>query len=118
MAAPRLGSAVSPGSSPSASRASSASYDAAWTLSPRAAAASSSAWAPDRPGDILALGWETTSDGTYASNAEKDLFLRKLKDLRPNNQVVLYCNRNFLLNHDTTSYAGDALWIADYVSAG
>jgi GH25 family lysozyme M1 (1,4-beta-N-acetylmuramidase) len=32
--------------------------------------------------------------------------------------VVLYCNRHFWLNVDTTSYAGDALWIADYVSAG
>ncbi|MFC9508728.1 glycoside hydrolase family 25 protein [Streptomyces sp. NPDC057002] len=74
--------------------------------------------APERAGDILAVDWETTSNGTHASNAEKDLFIRKLKDLRPNNQVVLYCNRNFWLNIDTTSYAGDALWIADYVSAG
>ncbi|MFC9683485.1 glycoside hydrolase family 25 protein [Streptomyces sp. NPDC056948] len=74
--------------------------------------------APERAGDILAVDWETTSNGTHASNAEKDLFIRKVKDLRPNNQVVLYCNRNFWLNIDTTSYAGDALWIADYVSAG
>ncbi|MFF5575036.1 glycoside hydrolase family 25 protein [Streptomyces luteogriseus] len=74
--------------------------------------------APDRAGDILAVDWETTSDGTHASNAEKDLFIRKLKDLRPNNRVILYCNRHFWRNVDTTSYAGDALWIADYVSAG
>ncbi|QTE01022.1 glycoside hydrolase family 25 protein [Streptomyces cyanogenus] len=74
--------------------------------------------APDRTGDILAVDWETTGDGTHASNAEKDRFIRKLKALRPHNRVVLYCNRHFWLNHDTTSYAGDGLWIADYVAAG
>ncbi|GGW74224.1 hydrolase [Streptomyces lucensis JCM 4490] len=74
--------------------------------------------APDRPGDILAVDWETTGDGTRASNAEKDRFIRKLKELRPHNRVVLYCNRSFWLTVDTTSYAGDGLWIADYVRAG
>jgi GH25 family lysozyme M1 (1,4-beta-N-acetylmuramidase) len=74
--------------------------------------------APDRPGDILAVDWETTSDGTHASNSEKDRFIRKVKELRPDNRVVLYCNRHFWLNIDTTSYAGDGLWIADYVTAG
>ncbi|MEW2611091.1 glycoside hydrolase family 25 protein [Streptomyces sp. NPDC047880] len=74
--------------------------------------------APDRPGDILAVDWETTGEGTHASNAEKDRFIRKLKGLRPENRVVLYCNRHFWLNVDTSSYAGDGLWIADYVSAG
>jgi GH25 family lysozyme M1 (1,4-beta-N-acetylmuramidase) len=74
--------------------------------------------APEKAGDILAVDWETTSDGTHASNAEKDLFIRKVKELRPNNPVVLYCNRNYWLTVDTTSYAGDALWIADYVTAG
>ncbi|KOV90259.1 glycoside hydrolase family 25 protein [Streptomyces sp. NRRL B-3648] len=73
---------------------------------------------PDRAGDILAVDWETTGDGTHASNAEKDRFLRKLKELRPHNRVVLYCNRHFWLDLDTTSYAGDGLWIADYVTAG
>ncbi|POX56536.1 muramidase [Streptomyces sp. Ru71] len=74
--------------------------------------------APDRPGDLLAVDWETTGEGTHASNAEKDRFLRKLKELRPHNRVVLYCNRHYWLNVDTTSYAGDGLWIADYVTAG
>jgi GH25 family lysozyme M1 (1,4-beta-N-acetylmuramidase) len=74
--------------------------------------------APDRPGDILAVDWETTGDGTHASNAEKDSFIRRLKALRPDNRVVLYANRDFWLTVDTTSYAGDGLWIADYVSAG
>ncbi|MER6187760.1 glycoside hydrolase family 25 protein [Streptomyces sp. NPDC001652] len=74
--------------------------------------------APERAGDILAVDWETTGDGTHATNAEKDRFIRKLKELRPNNRVVLYCNRNYWLDIDKTSYAGDALWIADYVTAG
>jgi len=76
------------------------------------------AHAPERAGDILAVDWETTGDGTHASNAEKDRFLRKVKELRPDNRVILYCNRNFWLNIDSTSYAGDGLWIADYVTAG
>ncbi|CAM5694643.1 MULTISPECIES: glycoside hydrolase family 25 protein [Streptomyces] len=74
--------------------------------------------APDRRGDLLAVDWETTGDGTHASNAEKDRFIRRLKELRPDNRVVLYCNRHFWLNIDSTSYAGDGLWIADYVTAG
>ncbi|MFI7404978.1 glycoside hydrolase family 25 protein [Streptomyces sp. NPDC049541] len=74
--------------------------------------------APSKAGDILAVDWERTSEGTHASNAEKDSFLRKVKALRPNHRVILYTNRDFWLNVDTTSYAGDGLWIADYVTAG
>ncbi|MER6673475.1 glycoside hydrolase family 25 protein [Streptomyces sp. NPDC000983] len=74
--------------------------------------------APEKAGDILAVDWESTSEGTHASNAEKDRFIRKVKELRPNHRVVLYCNRDYWLNVDTTSYAGDGLWIADYVPAG
>lgn len=74
--------------------------------------------APEKAGDVLAVDWETTGNGTHASNAEKDRFIREVKRLRPDHRVVLYCNRNFWLNIDTTSYAGDGLWIADYVTAG
>ncbi|CCK27318.1 hydrolase [Streptomyces davaonensis JCM 4913] len=74
--------------------------------------------APEKAGDILAVDWETTSDGTHATNAQKDLFIRKVKELRPNNPVILYTNRHYWLTVDTTSYAGDGLWIADYVTAG
>ncbi|MER5472675.1 glycoside hydrolase family 25 protein [Streptomyces sp. NPDC002935] len=74
--------------------------------------------APEKAGDLLAVDWETTGDGTHASNAEKDRFLRKVRELRPDHRVVLYTNRDFWLNVDTTSYAGDGLWIADYVTAG
>ena len=41
-----------------------------------------------------------------------------MKELRPDHRVILYANRNYWLNVDTTSYAGDGLWIADYVTAG
>jgi GH25 family lysozyme M1 (1,4-beta-N-acetylmuramidase) len=73
---------------------------------------------PEKAGDILVVDWETTGDGRHPSNAEKDRFIRKVKELRPNNRVILYCNRNYWLTVDTTSYAGDGLWIADYVTAG
>ncbi|WP_231156090.1 glycoside hydrolase family 25 protein [Streptomyces sp. CNZ748] len=74
--------------------------------------------APETRGDILAVDWETTGGGSHASNAEKDRFIKKVKDLRPHHRVILYANRHFWLNVDTTSYAGDGLWIADYVTAG
>jgi GH25 family lysozyme M1 (1,4-beta-N-acetylmuramidase) len=74
--------------------------------------------APEKRGDILAVDWERTGSGTRASNAEKDRFIREVKELRPHSKVILYCNRDFWLNVDTTSYAGDGLWIADYVTAG
>lgn len=74
--------------------------------------------APERAGDLLAVDWEETGDGTRADNAEKDHFIREVKRLRPNHRVLLYCSRTFWLNHDTTSYAGDGLWVADYVKAG
>ncbi|MFF2203636.1 GH25 family lysozyme [Streptomyces sp. NPDC058145] len=74
--------------------------------------------APEKAGELLAVDWETTSEGNHASNAEKDLFIRTVKQLRPHHRVLLYTNRDYWLNKDHTSYAGDGLWIADYVSAG
>ncbi|MEU6406970.1 GH25 family lysozyme [Streptomyces sp. NPDC046985] len=76
------------------------------------------AHAPEKAGDLLAVDWEPTGEGTHASNADKDRFIRKVKALRPHHRVLLYTNRDFWLHVDTTSYAGDGLWIADYVSAG
>ncbi|MFE0177707.1 glycoside hydrolase family 25 protein [Streptomyces sp. NPDC059002] len=74
--------------------------------------------APEKAGDLLAVDWEQTGEGTHASNAQKDSFIREVKRLRPNHRVMLYCNRHFWLTYDSTSYAGDGLWIADYVTAG
>ncbi|MEU2560324.1 glycoside hydrolase family 25 protein [Streptomyces longispororuber] len=74
--------------------------------------------APEKAGEFLAVDWEWTGDHTAATNAEKDRFIKEVKRLRPGHRTLLYCNRDFWLNRDTTSYAGDGLWIADYVTAG
>ncbi len=69
--------------------------------------------AASQEGDILACDWETDpSTGKHASCAEKDAFIKAVKKLRPTHKVVLYCNTSFWKNVDTTSYAGDGLWIA------
>ncbi|WP_405455201.1 glycoside hydrolase family 25 protein [Streptomyces sp. NBC_00101] len=73
---------------------------------------------PEEPGDLLAVDWETTGDGSRAGNTDKDRFLHELKRLRPDHRALLYCGRSFWREHDTTSYAGDGLWIADYVAPG
>lgn len=67
-----------------------------------------------RPGDILACDWEHTSSGTAATSAEKDAFMKEVKRLRPDHKVILYCNVDFWVNRDTSSYAADGLWIAQY----
>ncbi|MFE3603107.1 glycoside hydrolase family 25 protein [Streptomyces sp. NPDC059096] len=65
--------------------------------------------------DPLFADWEDSD----VSNAQKDSFLAEVKRLRgETHRVGLYCNRDYWLNRDTTSNAGDALWIADYVTAG
>src|SRR5690606_31511807 len=45
--------------------------------------------APLRPGDVLAVDWETTGGGTRASAAEKDRFLREVKERAQDHRVVL-----------------------------
>ncbi|MEU3187167.1 glycoside hydrolase family 25 protein [Streptomyces sp. NPDC006923] len=66
-------------------------------------------------GDPLFADWE--DDGV--SCAQKDAFLAEVKRLRgATHRVGLYCGQYYWLNRDTTSNAGDALWIADYVTAG
>lgn len=72
---------------------------------------------PEKEGDLLAVDWERTGDGTRASSADKDRFIREVKRLRPHHRVLLYCNRSFWINHDTSAYDGDGLWIADYGKA-
>lgn len=65
-----------------------------------------------QPGDILVCDWEPTTAGT-ASNADKDAFIRAVKQLRPDHKVVLYCDVARWTGVDKTSYCGDGLWIAD-----
>ena len=61
------------------------------------------------PGDSLWCDWEDTK----VSCAEKDAFIKECKRLRSDHIVGLYCNLSFWFHHDTTSYCGDGLWIAD-----
>lgn len=69
--------------------------------------------ADSQPGDMLAIDWETTQSGTHATGAEKDAALRAVQALRPGHKALLYCNTSFWKTLDTTSFAGDGLWIAD-----
>jgi hypothetical protein len=62
-----------------------------------------------KAGDVLALDWEDSG----VTGSEKDTFLKYLKSTAPGHKVVLYCNKDFWLNRDHTSYAADGLWIAD-----
>ncbi|MEU7044923.1 peptidoglycan-binding protein [Streptomyces varsoviensis] len=66
-------------------------------------------------GDPLFADWEDPG----VSCADKDRFLAEVKRLRgSNHRVGLYCNLDYWKHRDNTSQAGDALWIADYVTAG
>lgn len=62
-----------------------------------------------RPGDLIAYDWEEA----HTSQADRDAWMTHVKAKRPNNRVVLYCNKAFWKGRDTESYAGDGLWIAD-----
>lgn len=61
------------------------------------------------PGDFLALDWEDPG----VTSAQKDAWLNYVKAKRPGVKVILYCNRDYWVNRDQSSYAGDGLWIAD-----
>lgn len=63
-----------------------------------------------RTGEILALDWETPT----VSSAEKDDFLKRLKAAAPGHKVILYCNSDYWIHRDTSSYCADGLWIAEY----
>lgn len=67
------------------------------------------AHAKPQPRDVLACDWEDTG----VPCADKDAFIRAVKAAQPHLRVVLYCNRDFWLHRDTTSFVGDGLWIAD-----
>lgn len=65
-------------------------------------------------GDMLVCDWESAPGAGGASCAEKDAFLREVKRLRPTtHKVGLYCNTDYWLHRDKTSYCADFLWIAD-----
>ncbi|GAA2619242.1 GH25 family lysozyme [Streptomyces axinellae] len=62
-------------------------------------------------GDPLWADWEDPG----VSGSDKDRFLSEVKRLRgKTHRVGLYCNVDYWTRRDTTSNAGDALWIAQY----
>lgn len=65
--------------------------------------------AAPKPGDLIAFDWEDPG----VTNADKDAWIRAAQAAAPQHQVLLYCNRDYWTNRDTTSFAGDGLWIAD-----
>jgi hypothetical protein len=62
------------------------------------------------PGDFLVLDWE---DPGVSSDA-KDEWLRYVQKQARGHKVLLYCNRDYWLNRDTSSFAADGLWVAQY----
>lgn len=67
--------------------------------------------AVSEPYDSLWLDWEDTG----VSGAQKDAFLKELLRVRgSNHRCGLYTYQSFWFNRDKTSYAADALWIANY----
>jgi peptidoglycan hydrolase-like protein with peptidoglycan-binding domain len=65
------------------------------------------------PGDILAVDWETCEDGSIPPCGDKDAFLQQLGPALPTLRRIVYMNRDFLDNHDSSGYHADGLWIAD-----
>ena len=61
-------------------------------------------------GNILALDWEDPK----VSDDQKDEWIEYVQDKTDGHKVLLYCNRDFWLKRDKTSFAGDGLWIAQY----
>lgn len=60
-------------------------------------------------GEMLSLDWESTG----CSGAEKDTWIKRVQAKQPDHRTGLYCNLDYWKNRDTTSFAGDFLWIAD-----
>jgi hypothetical protein len=60
-----------------------------------------------QPGNVLAFDWEDTG----VTSAQKDAWIAYVQG-KTGHRVVLYCNTDFWKNRDTSSFAGDGLWIA------
>jgi hypothetical protein len=69
-------------------------------------------------GDLIAVDVEMTAGHSASSvTAWKDEWIARVQAAFPSHLVGLYCNVNYWL-HETTSNAGDFLWVASYTSAG
>lgn len=58
-------------------------------------------------GDVLMFDWEDAG----VSSAQKDAWIAYVQG-KTGHRVIMYCNKDFWLNRDTSSFAGDGLWIA------
>lgn len=65
--------------------------------------------APQRD-EVLAVDWEEAG----VSCASKDAAIRYLISKAGGRRVLLYCSQSYWRGRDTTSYAGDGLWVAQY----
>ncbi|MEU1407104.1 glycoside hydrolase family 25 protein [Streptomyces sp. NPDC005728] len=68
------------------------------------------AHAAPRPGEVLAVDWEEAG----VSCAEKDAAIKYLRSKAGGRRVLLYCSQSYWTGRDTSSYAGDGLWVAQY----
>lgn len=62
-----------------------------------------------KAGDVIAYDWEES----HTTQADRDAWVKRVKDKRPGVKVVLYCNKAFWKGRDTENNAADGLWIAD-----
>lgn len=62
-----------------------------------------------RKGEIIALDWEQRGLDT----ADKDTWLKVIKNRHPDNKVILYTYTSMWKGVDSSSFVQDGLWIAD-----
>jgi hypothetical protein len=60
-----------------------------------------------RPGDVIMFDWEDAG----VSSSQKDAWISYVQG-KTGHRVIMYCNKNFWINRDTSGFAGDGLWIA------
>jgi hypothetical protein len=60
------------------------------------------------PGESLWFDWEDSG----VTSTQKDQWIKYVQSKRPGFRVGLYCNTTFWKTKDTSSFAGDGLWIA------
>jgi Glycosyl hydrolases family 25 len=63
-------------------------------------------------GTPIAIDWEGFQ-GRWPTNDEKNKLIKAVKQLFPKNKVGLYTNVDGWTHHDSDSYCGDFLWIAE-----
>ena len=61
-----------------------------------------------QPGDHLWFDWEDSG----VSSSQKDAWISYVQGRAPGHRVGLYCNTSYWKTRDTSSFAGDGLWIA------